>query len=158
MFALHQPAFSTCSKKILAEEESTVFEASKLIKKLLTFLLFANMHRQIHLKPKQKNNKRWSLTYQMLLSYVQIRKKLPNFNVVNIDALLLSPALERKVEVFCKVLDDLDEVRKRLEWPDASIRSEHAYFDTVFKGYMAYHTNCTLMLRLYEIHILRLSS
>lgn len=59
----------------------------------------------------------------MLLHYVHLRENDLNPNKEEIYGLLLSPTVDRKVDVLIKKLEDLDEVTKKLQRPDASIYS-----------------------------------
>lgn len=71
----------------------------------------------------------------MFLCYVQLQEHVINLDEEELDAIWLSPAVERKVDVLIKKSKELDEVTKKLQRPEASIRSARAYFDTLLEDY-----------------------
>lgn len=70
-------------------------------------------------------------------SYVQSPEHVLSLNEVKIDALLLSPAAERKVNLLFKTLEDLGKVTKKLQKKNTSNHSMRAYFDTFLEDYLS---------------------
>lgn len=67
----------------------------------------------------------------MLLRYVRSREYVLNLSGVEINVLLLSLATERKVKSMSEKLKNMDEVTRKFQWIDTSIRSACAFFDTI---------------------------
>lgn len=71
----------------------------------------------------------------MLQCYTQLQKHAKKLDHVNIDASLLSPAAEIKVNLLIWKLSELDEVTKKLQRSDTTFRTAQTYFDTVLEAY-----------------------
>lgn len=52
-----------------------------------------------------------------------------------LDAILLSPALERKVDYPIKRMEGLDEVTKKLQRSDATVQTKRTFYDAVLEEY-----------------------
>lgn len=59
------------------------------------------------------------------------------FEEAEIDSMFLSTIAKHRMGVLLKMLNDLDEVTKIRQWPDAIIHSARACFDTVPEGYLS---------------------
>lgn len=127
--------FQLAVKEILKEDEGVITQVKQLMTKLRTPLISAKLRRETHLKPKLKNDTRWSSTFLMLLRHAELREHVLRLDDMEIDALLLSPASERKVDNLIRKLRELDEVTKKLQRADCTIRVARAYFDTVLEDY-----------------------
>lgn len=68
--------------------------------------------------------------------HTQLRKDVKKLQKVKIDAVLLRPAAQRKVDVLIGKLAELDKVTKNLQHFVGTIRSARAYFD-IFLEYFS---------------------
>lgn len=87
------------------------------------------------LKPKLKNDTRWSSTHQMLLIHTELREHMLRLEDTKIDTQEPSLASERKVDNLIRNVEELNEVTKKLQCLDATILIARAYFDTLLEDY-----------------------
>lgn len=97
----------------------------------------------------------------MLPRYVQLQEQM--FNLIKVErySLLFKTVAKSKVNVLIKKLEDLYEMIKKLQKPDASIRSALDYIDNVLEDYFILSNRLDfypvgLILKFYEIRILSL--
>lgn len=107
--------------------------------KLRTSLTLTKIQRLTPLKPKVKNEKRWSFTYQMINWQVELRYYVRGMNCDDFDDLCMSQSSKRQIDQLLSHLHELDEEAQKLEKPDTTIRCARAYFDTVLEEYRSPH-------------------
>lgn len=127
--------FQLAVQEILKDYEVVIGEVNSLMVKLRTPILAAKLRRVTHLKAKLRNQTRWSSTFEMLKRHILLRDHLRQLHNEEIDDMLPNQAHERKIDSLFSKLSQLDEVTKKLQLSDASVRSARIYFDTVLEDY-----------------------
>lgn len=122
-------------KEIIGEKEVIIASLQEPMTKLRTPLMSAKLRQKTVLRPRLQNGTRWSSTVLMLQRHAQLRKHVKRLDDVKIEVFLLSPAVERKVDVLIGKLAELDEVTKKLQCSDATIRITRVYFEAVLENY-----------------------
>lgn len=101
--------------------------------KLLTPLISAKLKRITHLKPKFRNDTKWSSTYQMFKWHVELCVPVKELGCEEVDDLVLTQSGERKVDELVTQLTQLDRVTQKLQRHDATLRTARAYFDATLE-------------------------
>lgn len=90
--------FQVAVKDIIAADDFSVLQVQKLKKKLRTSLISVKLRRLKPLRPKVRNETRWSSTFEMSVRRKQFYKHVMRLIDGVINSLILNPAVERRVD------------------------------------------------------------
>lgn len=120
---------------VLREHKTILKQVHVLMVKLRTPLISAKLRRVTHLKPKLRNDTRWSSKYQMIKKHVELCGHVNELGSEEVDDLVLMQSGERKVDQLLTQLTQLDHVTQKLQRHDATLRTAGAYFDDTLEEF-----------------------
>lgn len=135
--------FNLAAKDILVSYEDIVEKVHRLMKKMSFQIPAAKLRKLTHLRPKLRNDTRWSSTYVMLQRYIQVHEIIKQIELPEVQELRLCDGDHVEVERLFRLLGDLQSVTKELQFEDVGLCLACVLFD----GVMEKHPQASSRLR-----------
>lgn len=97
------------------------------MRKLKILLLRASLQRHTDLVSRLRNDKRWSATCAVLKRHIELRPHVRAMENDDVEGLLPTVSMERRLDTLSKKLKELDEMTKRFQCADTTIWGAQAY-------------------------------
>ena len=138
-------------RSVIAGDIKIVSKVNRLMSKLRTLLLSAKLRKLTTLRPKIRNETRWSSPFEMLPRYFQLLEYLPKLNSPEVKELQPTVSENRRVDALVTRLSDLDEVTKNLQCDSTRLSDVRALLDAIIDDFLKRLIDCHLLLKLFTV-------
>lgn len=112
------------SVEYIIQEQADFISAVHSVKLQFRSPLYeSRIRRKTDLKVKIMNDTRWISCYEMMRSDCELRGFSYKLYIAEVDVLLPSEAVDKKIDTLCKELSGLYGVTNALQWTDGTISS-----------------------------------